>query len=372
MGSVACKMTEEPAPSGVSRLPELIALAREPSSERRRELLRELTDHFFGHLPQSDVEASLYSDVFARLLADMETSVRAELAHRFSTHLNAPRPLMRWLSNKEIEVAEPVLRSSPVLTDDDLLTIVRTEGQGHLRAVSQRTVVSEAVADVIVARSDDETLETLLANDGAVLSRHASEAAVERAKANPALQSAAVDRKSLPPDLLNEMYFVVGSELRRRIVARNASLDPELLENALSVGVARLATEDGVWPKDYFESLSQVKATKSGERLLPAEIARILRSGNRTAFCIALAEITDVDIFTVSRIVEQGEVDGLAVLCRAADLDGPLFLTIALSIVGGSTEGMGKARSYSIHYAELTRDAALRTLRFWRMRRGVS
>ena len=38
----------EPAEIKGSRLPELIALASEESSEKRRLLLRELTEHFFG------------------------------------------------------------------------------------------------------------------------------------------------------------------------------------------------------------------------------------------------------------------------------------------------------------------------------------
>jgi uncharacterized protein (DUF2336 family) len=362
--------TSNPEPS---RLPDLIALAREPSSERRRELLRELTEHFFGAPSHTDAETELYGEVLSRLLSDMETAVRAELAKRYASLLNAPRSLIRGFAADQIEVAEPVLESSVVLTDEDLLSIVRSKSQGHLRAVSRRPAVSEEVSDVIVERSDDETLRVLLRNDGARLSRRASEDAVDRAKLNPDLHEATVDRKSLPPDLLNEMYFVVGSELRRRILARNASLDQDLLEDALTAGLARVATEDGVWPKDYAEALRQVRASRCGDRLTPTEITRILRSGNRTAFCIALAELSEIDFWTVARILDHQEVDGLAVLCRAADLDGPLFLTIALAILGNDASAMGKARAYSHYYAELTRVAALRTLRFWKMRRlGVS
>ena len=44
--------TAEPSPLDTavagSRLPHLVALAQETSSESRRALLRELTDHFFG------------------------------------------------------------------------------------------------------------------------------------------------------------------------------------------------------------------------------------------------------------------------------------------------------------------------------------
>jgi uncharacterized protein (DUF2336 family) len=317
------------------------------------------------------MERQLYGDVFERLLHDLEGAVKAELAKQFSTHLCAPRNLIRALANDEIDVAGDVLRSSPVLTDSDLIEVANGKGQEHLRAVSERASVSEALSDVIVRRGDDTTLHTLLANDGAHFSRLTSEAVVERAKVNPALHDVTVDRRSLPLDLLNELYFVVGGELRRRIVARNASLDQTLLEQALSSGVAKIATADGVFPADYAEALARINSVRTGSRLLSTDVARILRSGSRTAFCIAIAEMSDVDFATVSRIVEQGEIDGLAVLCRGAELDGPLFLTIALSILGNTEGALGKARSYALYYAELTPDAASRTLRFWRMRRSA-
>jgi uncharacterized protein (DUF2336 family) len=110
---------------------------------------------------------------------------------------------------------------------------VREGGQERLRAVSSRPSVSEALSSVIVERGDDETLGALLRNDGARLSRASSEAAVDRARANPALHEAVVNRASLPPDLLNEMYFVVEARLRQQILEQNAKLDPALLENAL-------------------------------------------------------------------------------------------------------------------------------------------
>ena len=56
-------------------------------------------------------------------------------------------------------------------------------------------------------------------------------------------------------------------------------------------------------------------------------------------------------------------------VCKAADLDRSLFLTYAVVMLNNDGDAMGKAHAYARHYAELTREAALRTLRFWRMRR---
>jgi uncharacterized protein (DUF2336 family) len=359
----------------LSRLPDLIALAEEGSSEKRRALLRELTEHFFGSTARTPTEDALYDTVLARLAADMETAVRAELSRRFSTAPDAPHNLIRRLANDDAAVAGAVLAASPVLTDEDLLGVVRNHGQDHLRAVSARPSVSEAVSEVIVERGDDETLGTLLRNDGAKLSRKASEAAVERAKVNPALHEATVSRATLPPDLLNDMYFVVEARLRSRILEQNARLDPALLESALAAGRARVATDDGALPADYSECLAYVEELKAASQLTPQMLARFLRSGDktggRTSFLIALAQLADIDFHTARQIVERRELDALAVVCKAADLDRALFLTYAVVLLNDDGDAMAKAHAYARMYAELSRDAALRTLRFWRMRRGA-
>ncbi len=365
-------MTEAPAPS---RLPDLIALAEEDSSEKRRALLRELTDHFFGGSARTATEDALYDAVLVKLAADMEVVVRAELSARFANAPDAPHTLIRRLANDEAAVAGAVLAASPVLTDEDLLGVVRSQGQDHLRAVSARPSVSEAVSEVIVERGDDETLGTLLRNDGARLSRKASEVAVERAKANPALHEATVSRATLPADLLNDMYFVVEARLRTRILEQNARMDPSLLESALAAGRARIATDDGALPADYAECSAYVEELRAAGQLTPQMLARFLRSGEksggRTSFLIALAQLSDVDFHTARQIVERRELDALAVVCKGADLDRALFLTYAVVLLNDDGDAMAKAHSYARMYAELTRDAALRTLRFWRMRRGA-
>ncbi len=355
----------------VSRLPDLIALAEEGSSEKRRALLRELTEHFFGAPARSAAEDTLYGAVLARLADDMEMAVRAELSVRFANTPDAPHSLIRRLANDEAAVAGAVLAHSPVLTDEDLLGVVRNHGQDHLRAVSTRLSVSEAVSDVIVERGDDETLGTLLRNDGARLSRKASEAAVERAKINPSLHEATVARASLPPDLLNDMYFLVEARLRTQILEQNARMDPALLDAALAAGRARVATDDGALPADYAKCLAYVEELKAAGQLTPQMLARFLRSGSRTSFLIALAQLADIDFHTARQIVERRELDALAVVCKAADLDRALFLTYAVVLLNDDGDAMAKAHSYARMYAELSREAALRTLRFWRMRRGA-
>ena len=82
-----------------TKLHDLIALAREPSSERRRELLRGVTDLFFANGDgASPTEMSLFDDVLVQLTGDMEQAVRAELAEQVAAAGTAPPQAGHWAS----------------------------------------------------------------------------------------------------------------------------------------------------------------------------------------------------------------------------------------------------------------------------------
>ena len=356
----------------MSKLHDLIALAQEPSSERRRELLREVTNLFFSGVDDhADTEVGLFDDILSQLAGEMEVQVRADLAQRMAPEPSAPRRLIRTLAADTIEVAGPILEASTRLSDAELVQLALSRGQEHLQAISRRDNVSETVSDAIVARADDATLGVLLGNEGANLSRQAHELAIDRAAVNPELHNVVLDRSALPVDLLNEMYFVVEAQLRDKILARNAQIDPAALEAALASGRKRVATRDGALPADFQEAEKSIRQMLSKRAITPPVLAGLLRNRETTKFMIALAELADIDFHTARRILERRELDALAIVCKAAGFDRSLFLTFALLVLDRDSNAMGRAREYGELYNELPRESAQRTLRFWRMRRST-
>ena len=211
----------------MTKLQDLIDLAKEPSSEKRRVLLREVTDLFFANPDRRGGELTLFDDVLTQLAGEMEEAVRVELAVRLAPTPSPPFKLVRTLAADEaIAVAQPILEGSPALTDEDLVAVAMKRGQAHLKAISRRPIISVAVSDVIVERGDDETLGVLLHNDGAQLSRQAHEAAVDRAGANPDLQEAVVNRRDLPVDLRNGRCYLPAKELSAAGLAAGDLLEP--------------------------------------------------------------------------------------------------------------------------------------------------
>lgn len=354
--------------ASTSRFARLIDLARESSSEKRRALLREVTDMFFEHDGAlSGVEAGLFDQILMQVTSDLEFEVRRQLAERFAPAQQGPAGLMRSFAQQEIEVAAPVLSYSRALTDADLIEVVYDQGQDHMLAVSRRDTVSEAVSDVLVARGDDTVLAALLRNEGATLSRRAMETAVDRAHRNEALHAPIVERKAIPLDLLNEMYFSVSERLRHRILERNAEIDPAELEKALATARTRVAMDQGALPPDYADAENEVNGLIAQGKLNGGMLAALMREEQPTRFYLAFAQMTDLDYATVRRLFEKPDLEAIATACRACGFDRALFVTLAV-LAGGGERAIGQAGALGKMYLAVPVEAAKRAMRFWKVR----
>jgi len=117
-----------------NNLERLVDLATETSSERRRDLLREVTDLFLTAPDSySDRENTYFGEIMGTIAFDLEQQIREELAQKLSSEANAPHDLIRKLAHDEIEVARPVLEQSPVLDESDLIELAEQIGRASCR-----------------------------------------------------------------------------------------------------------------------------------------------------------------------------------------------------------------------------------------------
>lgn len=346
---------------------QLMDLAREKSGERRRELMHRVADMYFQFSPrQDDPELGLFDDVLSQLALEMESKVRAELSNRMALARNPPAGLIRSLAlDEKIDVASPILQLSRAVTEADLIEVARTRSEAHLKAISRRSNLPSSVSDVILERADESTLEVLLANASANLSREAHERLVDRALEHPALQGAVVRYAKLPLDLLNEMYFVVESRMRSAILLRNAQIKPEDLDEVLRQSRDRVVARKKPLPDDFARAQKTVKAVEIRGAISPGSLVGFLRSGDNTAYLIAISRLAGVEFETARTIHERRELDALSIICKAAGFDRAIFITLAVLVLGRENNPMGRAREYGEIYEALPREVAKRTVRFW-------
>lgn len=346
----------------------LMDLAREGSSEKRRELLRQITDVFLAQpTERSDKESLLFDEIVGAVAQDLEIQVRIELSRKVADSPGPLRRTARRLAMDEIEVARPVLERSRSLTENDILEVIEAKSQDHMMAVTMRRDIGEKVSSVLVAKGEDRVLVSLLKNDTARMDRQTFERVAERVENNPVLHASFVRNANIPLDLLNNVYLRVEHDLRREIMRKFHGVSPAELEAALEASRNHLSSAYGALPADYQAAKDHIaKLTKAGS-MLPPVLVQLLREERRTAFLIAFAQLVDIEFDLAHRLVDAKDLDALAMLCRGAGFDRNLFVTICI-MVAGAGGGISKTQEYGQMYEQVPVAAAQRALRFWKVR----
>ena len=353
-----------------SRLQQLIDLAKEPSSEKRRDLLRGITDIFLEDPDGFNArEKDHFADIMGKVAQEMERKVREDLAHRLAEVAEAPKSLLIKLAKDEIEVARPILEKSAGLSDEDLLAIVRQGRAEHQRSVAARETVSAELSDALVERGDDSVLKTLVANKGATISRPTMERVVQRAEGNQALHAPLLDRADLPPDLMQDMFWFVSSQLRKRILSITSEIDPKVVDQLLAESEKKLASSLGASSRTKTKAQQFIDEKAAKRELNEALLVQLLREKRVPELVCGFAKLVQVDESTARRIIFDKTGEGLAIACKATRFDRSTFSTFVLLAGAEGSRSMEDARVLLELYDKVPVDIAQRTMRFWRVRR---
>lgn len=297
--------------SGPDPLHVLLDLARQRARESRTQLFENMTDLFLS--PENRLterERAMMEDILAKLLHDLEMTVRRDLAERLAKE-DAPLELIRLLANDNIEVALPVLRQSRLLHDEDLIEIVRFRSHEHRLAVAAREGLSPAVSEAIVQYGDEAVIETLINNKDAAISQQALAYLVAEARRVDRFHEPLLQRADLPPVLAHRMFWWVSASLRQAILTK-FPLTLDMVEEAIDETTrAALQVSDS-----EAHRLSRSLATRG--KLNEEFVVQNLRHGFVSAALSGLAELCDIDLMTVRRIVFDPGGEALAAACKAA------------------------------------------------------
>lgn len=354
--------------SGYDRL---VALARNKSAQSRRELVEAVGDLVFERdAVLSERERALITVVLERLIHEVEVPVRKALAERLSNAAHAPHDLILALANDEIEVAQSVLTHSVVLRELDLIEVVRHRTMEHQLAVAVRKHgLTESIAAALVEQGHVDVMKALLENKDAQISRATMEYLVEQAKRKDTLQNPILQRHDLDPGLAKKLYWWVSAALRRHILDR-FQVDPSELDDQLEATVLDLVDEakaNGT-PASKAEALAhQLKASGALDAKL---LVQVLRQGEVPLFEAMFAELADLRLTLVRRLIYESGGEGLAIACRALGVEKPVFASIFLlsrrARPGDQTvDPMELSRALAF-FDGLEKDAAERMLKRWR------
>jgi uncharacterized protein (DUF2336 family) len=366
-------MSETTMSEDTSQFHRLIDLAKEPSSDKRRELLRQVTDVFLDKATSySESERDHFGAILSRVANDMDIAVRRQLAKQFANVPSAPHGLIQQLANDEFSVAKDVLLKSTVLSDADLIAIARSQGQDKLEAIAGRHSVSEAVSEAIVDNGDDQVVVKLVSNSGAQVSRATMQRVVERSETSEAIQAPLVGRADIPPDLLQDMFMFVSSELRTKITQKLDELPPEIVEKAFNDAAQSFSDEMRQQKDADRRAMVYIREMARRKELNEALLHQLLRSNQTVEFIHTFGALADVDVKTVRRIVNTHNIEGVAIMCKAARFDRSTFSAVVFFLDKGAKRSAQAAADLVALYDKVTPESAQRVMRFWRVRKDTT
>jgi len=351
-----------------SKLERLVNLSSESGSDQRRRLLSEITSVFLEDTGSySDRENQYFGDIMGKVAFDLEQEVREELSNRLSNETSAPRNLILRLAGDEISVAKPIIERSSILNDDDLVKIAKTKSEDHLMAMTRRSDISETVTDALVNHGSDQVLEGVVRNTGARISPTTMVQVVERSHDNEKIQSPLIERPDLPFEMMQDMFEKVSMELKQKILKQTKEIAPEKLDDMLNSVRAKFDRKGRIRkrilskPELYIQNLEE-KGKLNVDILVP-----LIRTNKYPEFLVAFSKLTDIDIPTAKRLVQDVSGEGLAIACKATEFDRSTFSSILMALSHGSLRSIDETYKLINLYDRIQLPVAQRTMRFWRV-----
>jgi uncharacterized protein (DUF2336 family) len=311
---------------------ELLALARDKSIEGRKRLVAVVADLLSERETVITAqERALMTDILTKLIREVATPVRRALSERLAEAGNVPHEIIVALANDEIDVAAPILLKSDALLDVELIEIVRHRSLDHQLAVAMRRAVSEPVSDALVETGNTDVIKTLLENPNARISEATMAYLVDRSKMVDSFQEPILRRRDLSPTLAKKMYFWVSAALRQYIVE---TFDVDVTElddtiESVTTEAVRQIEEEG----DTSESSApMVLARRIAEanQVTPQLLLQTLKQGEIPLFEALLAQLSRLRLPLIRRFLFEPGGEGLAIVCKAADIEKSLFASIFL------------------------------------------
>lgn len=305
------------------------ALRDDPSAGQRARIAGKIGAQV-GELGRQS-NAQLVEAVLELLVRDVAKEVRKALAEAVADSHEVPPSIARRLATDEIEVAEPVLRQSPLLSDEDLIEIVRTNAMQYALAVAGRSQISEAVSEVLVDTGEAPVVARLVGNVGARLSQETLRRVVADFGAEREVQDRLVRRPELSFELVDRLVRLIAEGLEWELV-RTHRMPLEQAQAIMRAARERSAID--LVARDHgSRSLEQhLRARFQAGELGHETLLGMLRDGDVAGFEVAVALHAREPVARVRRLLYDADRRRLAAICVRAGFPVAHYVLVRMAI----------------------------------------
>jgi uncharacterized protein (DUF2336 family) len=293
-------------------------LLQDPSPENRAEAAVKVSGAFnAGNL--SDNERKIAETIFRTMIKDAAVLVRTALSESLADNPDVPHDVAKSLALDVAEVALPMIESSYVLTDEDLIEIIETKGEVEQQAIARRDTVSSTIADALVDTDNENVVASLVSNEGADISHATFEKVLDKFGDKEIVSDPLSRRAALPLKVSERLVTMVSDKIREHIMSRHdvsEAMASDLLLEAREKATVSLLGKNQLG----YDVVGLVKQIHENERLTPTLIIRALCMGDVLFFETALSVLAGIPAINVYELIHDKGTLGLSKLFERAGI----------------------------------------------------
>ena len=305
-------------------------LLSDPSPETRADMAAKVAREFRrGSL--TGEERRIAEGIVRAMARDAVLRVRQALAEHLKESNSLPADVARLLANDAEAVAVPVLQYSTVLTDDDLLALVKSANSPKLTAIARRRSLSEPISDAVVRTDDSAAITALVGNEGARIAERSLRTVLARHGGKPEVGETLARRSKLPIPIFEGLVSAASDRLREVLIARHDL--PERLASTLVFQARERAIVQLISPQSpVSEALELVAHLKKAGRLTPSIMLRALCLGDLTLVEAAFATLARIPVHNARLMIHDAGPLGLKSLYDHVAMPRSLFRAFRIAL----------------------------------------
>ncbi len=298
-------------------------LLKNPSAETRVVVATKVAQKVDG-TKLSPEERSIAEDIVRAMTRDAEVRVRQALSEQLKESRSLPHDVALALAQDVEAVSLPMLAHSVVLSDEDLVEIVRASGAAKQQAIATRSHVSATVADALVEADQPAVIATLVGNAGAELGEKTLQRVLDRHGDNEAIQEPMARRSELPVTVLERLVVAASAGLRE-VLAKRTDL-PSHLASDLVLNTRERATASLLSPTSpAAEALRLAQHLSRSGRLTPSLIVRAICLGDLAFLDAAFAVLSDIPVHNARLLIYDAGPLGFKAIYERCRLPAEFF-----------------------------------------------
>ncbi|MDA0681713.1 MAG: DUF2336 domain-containing protein [Proteobacteria bacterium] len=195
-------------------------LLQDPSAEARADAAAKIATHYDASADFGEEERKLAEEIFSIMCKDAEQRVREALAANLKDCPYLPHDIAVTLARDVEAVSIPMLKFSSVLTDDDLIEIVRSQGEAKQLAVAGRQKLSSDLSDALIDTHNETVVGALVANEGANISSSAMHRVLDDFEGSDVVRNALSGRATVPVEVTERLVSMVSEQIHDQLMGR--------------------------------------------------------------------------------------------------------------------------------------------------------